>query len=110
LIVNFCFKYNFQLLILMLPFVSFEHSNNLIREVIFAAFENFFDQKHYILGPEVERFEQAYASFNQVQHCVGISNGLDALHIALRTLEITAGDEVIVPSNTYIATALAVSY
>lgn len=94
----------------MLPFVSFEHTNNLIREEIFAAFQQFFDNKSYILGPEVEKFERAYAEFNQVEHCIGISNGLDALHVALRALNINNGDEVIVPSNTYIATALAVSY
>ncbi|WP_460678614.1 DegT/DnrJ/EryC1/StrS family aminotransferase [Mucilaginibacter koreensis] len=94
----------------MLPFVSFEHSNQQIKAEILAAFESFFDQRRYILGPTVERFEQEYAAFNRVNACVGISNGLDALHIALRAVGVTTGDEVIVPSNTYIATALAVSY
>lgn len=74
------------------------------------AFESFFDKGWYILGEEVNAFEKAYAAFNQTQYAIGISNGLDALHIALRTLEIGQGDEVIIPSNTYIATALAVSY
>jgi dTDP-4-amino-4,6-dideoxygalactose transaminase len=94
----------------MLPFVSFEHSNQQIRAEILEAFESFFDQRNYILGPTVERFEQEYAAFNEVSACVGTSNGLDALHIALRAVGVTEGDEVIVPSNTYIATALAVSY
>ncbi len=94
----------------MLPFVSFEYVNQQIKEEILTAFEAFYDRRNYILGPAVEQFEQEYAAFNETSRCIGISNGLDALHIALRTLDIKAGDEVIVPSNTYIATALAVSY
>ncbi len=94
----------------MLPFVSFEYSNNLIRQEIFAAFEKFYDERNYILGSSVSKFESEYAAFSQAGHCVGVSNGLDALHIALKTLNIGAGDEVIMPANTYIATALAVSY
>ncbi len=74
------------------------------------AFERFFDKSWYILGQEVKAFEAAYAAFNKTGYAVGVSNGLDALHIALRTLQIGPGDEVIVPSNTYIATLLAVSY
>jgi dTDP-4-amino-4,6-dideoxygalactose transaminase len=92
------------------PFVSFAEVNRQIRPEIMAAFEQFFDKAWYILGEEVNNFEEEYASFNQVAHCVGVSNGLDALHLALRALQIGKGDEVIVPSNTYIATALAVSY
>lgn len=64
---------------------------------------------YYILGPEVEGFEAEYAAFCGAKHCIGVANGLDALILALRALEIGAGDEVIVPSNTYIATWLAVS-
>lgn len=75
-----------------------------------AAFELFFDKQWYILGDEVEQFENEYASFNSVKHALGVSNGLDALHLALRAVNIERGDEVIVPSNTYIATLLAVSY
>jgi len=93
-----------------IPFVSFEAINRQIKPEIMPAFESFFDKGWYILGEEVNVFEKAYAAFNQTQHAIGISNGLDALHIALRTLEIGSGDEVIIPSNTYIATALAVSY
>ncbi len=94
----------------MIPFVSFSEVNKLIKVEIISAFEEFFDNAWYVLGEKVKTFEKEYASFNQVKHCIGVSNGLDALHIALKTLGITAGDEVIVPSNTYIATALAVSY
>lgn len=63
----------------------------------------------YVLGEEVAAFERAFATYCGVDHCVGISNGLDALHLILRAHNIGAGDEVIVPANTYIATWLAVS-
>ncbi|HEY5406527.1 MAG TPA: DegT/DnrJ/EryC1/StrS family aminotransferase [Ginsengibacter sp.] len=93
-----------------IPFVSFEPVNKQIRSEIFSSFENFFDKSWYILGDQVKKFEEDYAHFNKAKYCVGVSNGLDALYLALKTLDIGAGDEVIVPSNTYIATALAVSY
>jgi dTDP-4-amino-4,6-dideoxygalactose transaminase len=73
-------------------------------------FEVFYDSKWYVLGKFTEEFEANYAKFNEVEHCVGVSTGLDALHLALKALGIGKGDEVIVPSNTYIATVLAVSY
>lgn len=63
----------------------------------------------YVLGPEVEAFEFEFAGYCEAQHCVGVANGLDALHLALRAMDVGPGDEVIVPSNTYIATWLAVS-
>jgi dTDP-4-amino-4,6-dideoxygalactose transaminase len=63
----------------------------------------------YIGGQNVEDFEQEYAAYTATEHCVGVASGLDALHLALLALGIGAGDEVIVPSNTYIATWLAVS-
>ncbi len=64
----------------------------------------------YILGEEVEAFEREFAAYCGVKHCVGVGNGLEALHLILRAAGIGAGDEVIVPANTYIATWLAVSY
>jgi dTDP-4-amino-4,6-dideoxygalactose transaminase len=75
-----------------------------------SEFVEFFDRSWYILGDKVKQFEREYASYNNVLDCVGVSNGLDALHIALKALEIGRNDEVLIPSNTYIATALAVSY
>ena len=63
----------------------------------------------YIGGANVEAFESDFAAFTQVRHCIGVANGLEALHLALRALRIGLGDEVIVPSNTFIATWLAVS-
>lgn len=93
-----------------IPFLSFEETNKLIKSEILSAFENVFDSQWYVLGENVRQFELSYSQFNNVNYCIGVSNGLDALHLALKTLNIGSGDEVIVPSNTYIATALAVSY
>jgi len=64
----------------------------------------------YLLGPEIEAFEREFAAFTGVRHCIGVGNGLDALHLSLRAMGIGPGDEVIVPGNTYIATWLAVTY
>ncbi len=93
-----------------IPFLSFDYANRQIKSEILDSFEQFFEKAWYILGDQVKKFEQEYALFNEVKHCIGVSNGLDALHIALKSLGIRAGDEVIIPSNTYIATVLAVSY
>jgi dTDP-4-amino-4,6-dideoxygalactose transaminase len=68
------------------------------------------DSGWYILGHEVEAFEREFALYCNVKHCISVGNGLDALHLILRALNIGPGDEVIVPANTYIATWLAVSY
>ncbi|TVT38616.1 DegT/DnrJ/EryC1/StrS family aminotransferase [Hymenobacter setariae] len=80
-----------------------------IRDEVLEAMCRVYDSQWYILGPEVVHFEQAYSDFNQVKHTVGVGNGLEALALALRALSIGPGDEVLVPSNTYIATWLAVS-
>ena len=80
-----------------------------IREEVLEAMRRVYDSQWYILGPEVIRFEQAYSDFNQVAHTVGVGNGLEGLTLALRALGIGPGDEVLIPSNTYIATWLAVS-
>lgn len=93
-----------------IPFLSFGETNKLIKSEITAYFETFFDRARYVLGEDVSRFEKEYAAYNQVNHCVGLSNGLDALILALKTLNVGPEDEVIVPSNTYIASVLAVSY
>jgi dTDP-4-amino-4,6-dideoxygalactose transaminase len=74
------------------------------------AFIRVYESNWFVLGKELEQFESAYASFNQVKYTVGLSNGLDALHLALKACGVGVGDEVIVPSNTFIATVLAVSY
>ncbi|MFZ2406666.1 MAG: DegT/DnrJ/EryC1/StrS family aminotransferase [Methylobacter sp.] len=74
------------------------------------AFDRTIASGSFILGSEVKAFEEEFADYCDVQHCIGVGNGLDALHLILRAMDIGAGDEVIVPSNTFIATWLAVSY
>ena len=91
------------------PFLSFAGQNILIEKEIRAAFERVFQNQWYILGNELLSFEKQYSAYNQVEHCIGVANGLDALHIALKALNIGRGDEVIVPANTFIASWLAVS-
>lgn len=93
-----------------IPFLSFSASNKEIKSDILRTFETFFDSNWYVLGNSTKLFESEYAQFTKVKYCVGVSNGLDALHIALKTLGIGKGDEVVVPSNTYIASLLAISY
>lgn len=92
------------------PFLSFAPQHDPLREQILAAIAAVYDKQWYILGDQVKAFEAAYADFNQVKHCVGVANGLDALHLALEALQVGPGDEVLVPSNTYIATWLAISF
>lgn len=92
------------------PFLSFEETNKQIRQEMMQAFEQVFDSKWYIMGKSLEQFEKEYAAYNQTTFSTGLANGLDALIIALKALGVGKGDEVIVPSNTYIATWLAASY
>lgn len=80
-----------------------------VREEVLDAMRRVYDSQWYVLGPEVAQFEKAYSAFNRVAHTIGVGNGLEALALALRGLGIGPGDEVLVPSNTYIATWLAVS-
>ncbi len=93
-----------------IPFLSFQYMQQSIREEMITSFTEVYDSAWYVLGKKVEDFEKAYSNYNDVSECVGVSNGLDALVIALKTLKIGKGDEVIVPSNTFVASALAVSY
>jgi dTDP-4-amino-4,6-dideoxygalactose transaminase len=92
-----------------IPFLSFSSMHLDAKTDLYQAFENVFNSNSFILGEHVKQFEQAYAAFNETTYCIGVGNGLDALVIALRTLNIGVGDEVIVPSNTYIASLLAIS-
>jgi dTDP-4-amino-4,6-dideoxygalactose transaminase len=80
-----------------------------LREEIDLAYRRVMDSGWYVLGEELEEFEHEWAAYCCVKHCVGVANGLDALHLTLRAMGVGAGDEVVVPSNTYIATWLAVS-
>src|SRR5450631_2749394 len=91
------------------PFLDLKAGYLELQPEIDAAIKRVLDSGWYILGEEVDAFEQEYAVYCESRHCVGVANGLDALHLALLALEVGPGDEVIVPSNTYIATWLAVS-
>ena len=92
------------------PFLDFVGPYEELKAELDEAYVRFMRSAWYILGKEVEAFEQEFAEYCGVQHCVGVGNGLEALHLVLRGYGIGEGDEVIVPSNTYIATWLAVSY
>lgn len=93
----------------MIPFLDLGASYRELKPQIDAAVTRVLDSGWYILGPEVEAFEAEWAAYCEARHAVGLANGLDALILALRALDIGPGDEVIVPSNTFIATWLAVS-
>ena len=92
------------------PFLSFTPQNQAVRPQVLEAMTRVFDSQWYVLGEAVKQFEVEYARFSTTTECIGVANGLDALHLALKALDVKEGDEVIVPSNTYIATWLAISY
>ncbi|MEA2163621.1 MAG: hypothetical protein QOK37_1748 [Thermoanaerobaculia bacterium] len=92
------------------PFLDLKEPYVELKHEIDAALQRVASSGWYILGAEVRAFEEEYAAWCGAAHCVGVSNGLDALHLTLRAWDIGPGDEVIVPANTYVATWLAVSY
>src|SRR5215813_11529143 len=92
------------------PFLELSGPYEELRTELDAAYQRCMQSAWYILGKEVEAFEQEYAAYCGSRHCIGVGNGLEALHLILRAWGIGPGDEVIVPSNTYIASWLAVSY
>lgn len=93
----------------MIPFLDLGAAYRELKSEIDAAIHRVLDSSWYILGTEVDAFEAEWAAYCEVDHAVGLANGLDALILGLRALDIGPGDEVIVPSNTYIATWLAVT-
>ncbi len=93
-----------------IPFSSVEVMHAELREEMLSAFARVYDANWFIQGKEVAAFEEEFAAYCGTKYAVGCGNGLDALYLLLRAYGIGGGDEVIVPSNTYIATALAVSY
>lgn len=95
---------------MQIPFLDLRAAYLELREQIDAAIARIAVSGQYILGPEVEAFEEEFAGYCGASHAVGVGNGLDALHLALRALGVGPGDEVIVPSHTYIATWLAVTH
>lgn len=92
------------------PFVSFDIMHQEIKTDIVKKFEQVYDKSWFIQGTEVDNFEKEFAEYCGVKNCIGCGNGLDALYLCMKALDIGVGDEVIIPSHTFIATALAVTY
>jgi len=93
-----------------LPFLNFEPIHSKIKSEMLLAFESVYNRNWFINGEYLSKFEIEYAKFSTTKFAIGVSNGLDALFLSLKSLRVGQGDEVIVPSNTYIATLLAISY
>lgn len=93
-----------------IPFVTFLPLEHELDAELRGAFDRVFTRSWYIEGVEDEAFEKDFAEYCGAKYCIGVGNGLDALMLSLKALGVGVGDEVIVPSNTYIATALAVTY
>src|SRR3990167_1779853 len=92
-----------------IPFLNLKQVNLASKSKLHDTFERILHSGKYILDKEVLAFEEEFAEYCGVKHCIGVGNGLEALHLVLKAWDIGDGDEVIVPSNTYIATWLAVS-
>jgi dTDP-4-amino-4,6-dideoxygalactose transaminase len=93
----------------LIPFLNLKDINAQYENELKEAAARVIDSGWYILGQEVEKFEQVFADYCGVKHCIGVSNGLDALKLILKAYGYGPGDEIIVPSNTYIASILAIS-
>jgi dTDP-4-amino-4,6-dideoxygalactose transaminase len=92
----------------MIPYENLKRLNKPFEDKFREKFNTVIDNGSYILGPELEAFEKEYAAWHNINYCVGISNGLDALILGLKAFNLPEGSEVIVPSNTYIASILAI--
>jgi len=92
----------------MIPYENLKRLNTPFEDQFREKFNSVINAGHYILGPELEAFEKAYAEWHSVKYCIGVSNGLDALILSLKACNFPEGSEVIVPSNTYIASILAI--
>lgn len=91
-------------------FLNLRLGHDELQAELHEAYRRVLDSGTYILGEEVEAFEEEFARYCDAEHCVGVANGLEALYLILRAYDIHEGDDVIVPSNTYIATWLAISH
>src|SRR5712692_1430368 len=98
-----------QGVMMRLPFMDVAAGHIELAPELADAYRRVMESGCYILGPEVEAFEREFVAYCGVSRCVGVSSGMDALHLILRAMEIGPGDEVIVPAFTFIATWLAVS-
>ncbi len=92
----------------MLPFEDLHASNKILYEEYQKAFTDVLESGKFILGPQLKKFESQFALFNNTKHCIGVANGLDALSIAIKAMDWPPASEIIVPSNTYIATILSI--
>lgn len=92
------------------PFLDLSRTYSELKPELDQAYFDVMTGGHYIMGRQLSQFEERFAHYTGIKKCVGVSNGLDALHLSLKALGIKAGDEIIVPSNTFIATWLAVTY
>src|SRR5215469_16371671 len=92
------------------PFLDLRPAYNELRDELDAAYRRVMESGRYLLGPELEQFEAEFARYCEAKFCIGVGNGLDALHLILKGYGIGEGDEVIVPTNTFIATWLAVTH
>lgn len=92
-----------------IPFLDLGATYRELKIEIDAAVARVLSSGYYIGGPEVDSFESEFSAYCEVEHAIGVANGLDGLHLALLAMDVSPGDEVIVPSNTFIATWLAVS-
>jgi dTDP-4-amino-4,6-dideoxygalactose transaminase len=92
-----------------IPFLNLKEINLLYKDDFHKALDSFLDSGQYVLGEQVAEFENEFALYNNVNYCIGVASGLDALFLVLKAWGVSKGDEVIVPSNTYIATWLAIT-
>ena len=92
-----------------IAFVDLKAQDAEVRTEVEEGWRSVLDRTAFVLGDEVQAFEAAFAHFSGVAHCIGVANGTDALELALRSVDVGPGDDVIVPANTFIASALAVS-
>lgn len=92
------------------PFLDLKAPYLELKDEFDGAYTRVMESGWYILGRECDSFESEFAAYTGAKHCIGVGNGLDALHLILRSYDIGTGDEVIVPAHTFIATWLAVSY
>lgn len=94
---------------MQVSFLDLGQLHQSIRSPLDEAYRRVMDSGWFVMGPELEAFEAEFAQYCEVKHCIGVGNGLEALHLLLRAYGVGSGDEVIVPSNTFIATWLAVT-
>jgi dTDP-4-amino-4,6-dideoxygalactose transaminase len=92
------------------PFIDFTKQNQLIKDEVDAGFKRVVEKSSFIMGPDVKKFEEEFAAYCGVKYAAGVNSGTDALYMAMSALGIGPGDEVILPTYTFIATALCVSY